>query len=797
MNDLQKRKAIKIFWILFTIPIIFIILLFAFISLGGSNLPRTSIRYMPDFKELENPESHLASQVFSSDQELLGKYYYQENRTVVEFENLPEHLVNALIATEDARFYKHSGIDARGLLRVLFKTVIMRRNTGGGSTISQQLAKNLFPRDTKKRSKLGRMAVLIFTKLKEWVIAVKLERNYTKEEIIAMYFNTVPFGSMTYGIKSASKTFFDCLPSELKQEEAAVLAGLVQAPSRLHPVRNKERSRERRNVVLEQMYKYDYLSREECDSLKKLPLITKYNIQSHSHGIGTYFREYLKQFLTASEPERKDYPSYLYQKYKEDSLLWQKNPLYGWCRKNKKPNGETYNLYNDGLKIYTTINAKMQKYAEDAMKEHMGSYLQPLFYKTKKGKAKAPYHWKLTQKQIDRLYYLAIRRSERYRVLKRVMKLDSAAIMKNFNTPVNMTVFSWQGDKDTVMTPLDSIKYYKYFLHSGLMSMEPQTGYVRAYVGDINYDHFKYDNVMQTRRQVGSTFKPIIYSLAMMPGGYSPCYKIPNIPVTFPMPDKQPDYTPRFSKNKRLDGKMISLKQGLAASLNQVSAWILKRYSPKMAIDLAKQMGIKSHIDPVPSICVGAAEIKLSEMVGAYGTFANLGIWVEPVIVTRIEDKNGNVLAKFKAKKHEVMSQGTAYRMLNMMRAVVQSGTSTKIWRKYKITNPVAGKTGTTNDNSDGWFIGMVPNLVTGVWVGGEERGIRFNYGGYGQGSAMALPIWGLYMKQIYQDKSLEVSKEPFPEPDSMDGIELDCRKYKGKSEVVEDEFFENENDIY
>lgn len=796
MTDLQKKKAKKIFWILFLIPIVFVVALFTFIAIGGKDVPKTDLRYMPDFKELENPESNLASQVFSSDQKLLGKYYFEENRTVVEFENLPPYLVNALVATEDARFFEHSGIDARGLARVLFKTVIMGRNTGGGSTISQQLAKNLFPRDTKRRSKLGRIFALAFTKFKEWVIAVKLERNYTKEEILAMYFNTVPFGSMTYGIKSASKTFFNCSPDSLKQEEAAVLVGLVQAPSRLHPVRNNERSRIRRNVVLDQMCKYGYLKQKECDSLKQLPLVTKYSVQSHSHGIGTYFREYLKQFLTASKPERSKYPSYAKQKFLEDSLKWETNPLYGWCRKNKKPNGETYNLYNDGLKIYSTINSKMQKYAEEAVREHMGGYLQPLFYKTKRGKKKAPYHWKLTTKQINRIYYLAIRRSERYRVLKKVMKLDSAAIMKNFKTPTNMTVFSWQGDRDTVMTPLDSIRYYKFFLHAGLMSMEPQTGYVRAYVGDINYDHFKFDNVMQTRRQVGSTFKPIIYTMAMMPGGYSPCHKIPNVPVTFSMPN-QPDYTPRFSKSKRLDGQMITIKQGLAASLNQVSAWILKRYSPLMAIKLAKQMGIESEIPAVPSICVGAAEIKLSEMVGAYGTFANLGIWVEPIIVTRIEDRNGNVLSKFKAKKREVISQGTAYRMLDMMKAVVQMGTSTRIWREYKITNPVAGKTGTTNDNSDGWFIGMVPNLVTGVWVGGEERGIRFNYGGYGQGSSMALPIWGLYMQKVYKDKTLEVSKGRFPLPESMDGIELDCSKYQDDSESLREDFYESEEDVY
>ena len=475
--------------------------------------------------------------------------------------------------------------------------------------------------------------------------------------------------------------------------------------------------------------------------------------------------------------------------------MWANHTWYGWCRKNKKPNGDTYNLYNDGLKIYTTINSKMQKYAEEAMREHMGGHLQPLFYKTKKGRSRAPYHWKLTTKQINRIYYLAMRRSERWRVLA-AGGMDSASIIENFKKPTHMTVFAWHGDKDTIMTPLDSIKYYKFFLHAGLMSMEPQTGYVRAYVGDINYDHFKFDNVMQTRRQVGSTFKPIIYTMAMMPGGYSPCHKIPNVPVTFPMPEGQDDYTPRFSVSKRWDGKMITLKTGLAASLNQVSAWVLKQYSAGMAINLAQKMGIRSEIPEVPSICVGAAEIKLSEMVSAYGTYANQGVWTEPIFITRIEDKSGNILATFKPKKREVISEGTAYRMVDLMRGVVDAGTSTAIRHKYKITNPVAGKTGTTNDNSDGWFIGMTPNLVTGVWVGGEERGIRFDYGGYGQGSAMALPIWGLYMQRVYRDKSLEVSKDGFALPESMDGIEIDCSKYKGEEEMIE-EYDNPDEDIY
>ncbi len=794
MTDIQKKKAIKTFWIVFTIPILFMIVLFTVISVGGQGLPRENLRYMPNFKELENPQSNLASQVFSSDQELLGKYYYEENRTVVEFENLPTHLVNALVATEDARFYEHSGIDAIGLFRVLVKTVILGdKGSGGGSTITQQLAKNLFPRDTQKRSKIGKIAALAFTKFKEWVIAVKLERNYTKEEILAMYFNTVPFGSMTYGIKAASKTFFGCSPDSLTVEQAALLVGVVNAPTYYSPVRNPENSLNRRNnVVLAQMKKYGYLTEQEYDSLIQIPLELNYSVQSHSHGIGTYFREYLKQVLTAKEPVREDYANY--KSYQDDSVMWADHAWYGWCRKNKKPNGETFNLYNDGLRIYTTINSHMQKYAEEAVREHMGGYLQPLFNKTKKGKSRAPYHWKLTQRQINRIYYLAMRRSERYRVLKNEMKLDSAAIIKNFETPTDMTVFSWHGDIDTVMTPMDSIRYYKFFLHSGLMSMEPQTGYVRAYVGDINYDHFKFDNVMQTRRQVGSTFKPIIYTMAMMPGGFSPCHKVPNVEVSFDMPDGTV-YTPRFSSSKS-DGQMITLKRGLAGSLNQISAWVLKRYGPKMAVDLAHKMGIQSEIPEVPSICVGAAEIKLSEMVSAYGTFADRGVWTEPIFITRIEDKNGNILATFKPKKQEVISEGTAYRMIDLMRGVVDAGTSTAIRHKYKIMNPVAGKTGTTNDNSDGWFIGIVPNLVTGVWVGGEERGIRFDYGGYGQGSSMALPIWALYMQRVYRDKALEISTGNFPLPESMDGIEIDCSRYKEEDGATE--VYDNpDEDIY
>ncbi|MEN8118730.1 MAG: transglycosylase domain-containing protein [Bacteroidota bacterium] len=794
MTPEYKKKAVKVWWIVVFIPIFLTVVLFTIISSSSEKNPE-HWRYMPTFEELENPESNLAAEIISADQKLLGKYYRQ-NRTVVKFENLPPVLVNALVATEDVRYYDHSGIDARGLFRVLIRTVLLGQGTGGGSTITQQLAKNLFPRDTKNRSKLGRLAVTIFAKLKEWVIAVKLERNYTKEEIMAMYLNTVEFGSQAFGIKSAARTFFDKSPDSLKLEEAAVLVGVLQAPSRFNPVRNTERSKTRRNTVLGQMKKYGFITQEVFDSTKALPLITRYNVQSHSRGLGTYFREYLRKIMTARKPERKNYASYQAQKFKEDSLNWGSNPLYGWCNRNKKPNGENYNLYSDGLKIYTTINSRMQHYAEQAVKEHMGGYLQPLFFKTQKGRQRAPFHWKLKQKQIDRILYLAMRRSERYRVLRNVDKMDSAAIIKNFNTPTRMHVFSWKGDIDTVMTPIDSIRYYKYFLHAGLMSMEPQTGYVRAYVGDINYRHFKFDNVMIAKRQVGSTFKPIIYTIAMMPGGFSPCHKIPNIPVTFKMPEGQSDYTPRFSPSS-VDGEMITLKTGLAKSLNQVSAWIMKQYNPATFVQLARKMGIVSKIPEVPSICVGASEIRLAEMVAAYDTYINKGVFVEPIFVTRIEDKNGNIISTFKPKKREVISEGTAYRMLNLMQGVTgPGGTSYRLRFTYNLNNEIAGKTGTTNDNSDGWFIGLVPNLVTGVWVGGEERSIRFASGAYGQGSSMALPIWAHYMREVYIDEDLGISKARFEVPDNMEGIEIDCSKYKEHESEFE-EIGNPENDIF
>lgn len=762
---------------------------------------------MPNFKELENPETNLATEIFASDGELLGKFY-RENRTVVEFTELSSEVVSALVATEDIRFYKHSGIDARAIARAVFG-VVAGNSKGGGSTLTQQLAKNLFPRDTTTYSnKVSYSGNVVIAKLKEWVTATKLEKNYTKQEIIAMYLNTVPFGSNAHGIKAAARTFYSTSPDSLSQEQAAVLVGLLKAPTYYSPKYNPENSKKRRNIVLNQMYKFQdklndfhgYKVKEKAyyDSLKQLPIELNYRVQSHRQGVGTYFREFLRGYLNVAKPEKPknvSEGSSVYQQYLKDSVKWYADPLRGWCNKNNKPDGENYNLYTDGIKIYTTINSDMQKYAEDAVSKHMGEYLQPLFFKTQKGRRKAPYTWRLSQKQIDRILYRSMTGSERYRQLRRA-EVDSAKIIEVFNTPVEMSVFSWKGDIDTTMTPMDSIKYYKYFLRAGVMSVEPQTGHVKAYVGGINYEHFRYDHVNQSRRQVGSTIKPIVYSVAME-DGLSPCHKVPNIEVNFEMPPGQkPEvYTPRYSPNKR-EGEMVSLKYGLALSLNQISAWVMKKYGPLEIVRMANRTGIKSPLDTVYALCVGAAEVKLAEMVTAYDTYANEGVHVEPVYVTRIEDKNGNVISKFTAKRKQALNKNTAYRMIDLMRGVVDIGTSRRLRYEYGFKNQIAGKTGTTNDNSDGWFIGIVPNLVTGVWVGGEVRSIHFASGAYGQGASMALPIWAYYMQEVYKNKNLGISDDPFKKPANYDNVILDCSEY---DETHQDEnlFFNSDEEVF
>jgi len=697
---------------------------------------------MPSFEELENPKSNLASEIITSDQQILGKYYI-ENRSNSHYQELSPSLINALIATEDARFEKHSGVDTRSILRVIGKTIIGRqKSSGGGSTITQQLAKNLFP-----RKKNQSVFMMVITKFKEWITAAKLERNYSKEEIIAMYFNTVDFGSNSFGIKTAARTYFGKSPDSLKIEESALLVGILKAPTYYSPLKNPENAMKRREVVLNQMRKYDYITQQEYDSLKVLPIdMSRYSIQDHTAGYGTYFREYLRQYLNE------------------------------WCANHKKPDGTPYNLYKDGLKIYTTINYKMQKYAEEAVAEHLSKDLQPAFYKHWKGVKNAPFY-QLKPEEIEVIYEASMKNSDRYRHMKENKATDEE-IRKAFNTPVAMRIFSWEGEKDTVMTPWDSLKYYKWFLHAGLMSVEAQTGYVRAYVGGINYRYFQFDNVKVGKRQVGSTFKPFLYTLAMQEGEFSPCTEVPNLPVTFDMGPNAPAWTPKNADDKR-EGEMVTLKWALANSVNYVSAYLMKRFSPAAVVNMARKMGVTSPIDAVPAICLGTPDLSVYEMVGAMNTYANKGVYIEPIFITRIEDKNGNLLESFIPKQQEAMNEETAYLMIDLMRGVVESGTGARLRYRFGMNAPIAGKTGTTQNNSDGWFMGITPSLTTGVWVGGELRSIHFRSITLGQGANMALPIWAIYMKKVWDDKTLNVSKGDFEKPAKDISDRIDCKKFK------------------
>ncbi len=749
----------KAYWIVFG----FVVLLFTIISLGW-------LGFMPSFEELENPKSNLASEIISADQELLGKYYI-ENRSNINYSELSPNLINAIIATEDARFEKHSGVDVKALFRVTFG-LLTGTNKGGGSTLSQQLAKNLFPRKANRN-----FFETVFIKLKEWVTAIKLERNYTKEEIIAMYFNTVDFGANSFGVKSAAKTFFNKEPLELTIEESAMLVGMLKAPTFYSPVRNPERAIKRREVVLHQMQKYDYITEQVYDSIRQIPLdMSRYRQQDHTSGTGTYFREYLRMAMSAKKPGRKNYIDK--QMYAEDSMQWAMNPIYGWIEKNLKPDGSKYNLYKDGLRIYTTINSRMQRYAEEAVAEHMGNDIQPAFFKHWKGREEAPFDFPRSQvkEEAHKLMVASMKRSDRYRRMK-AADMPEDSIQLAFHTKVPMKVFTYKGERDTVMTPWDSIRYCKFFLQAGLMSVEPQTGFVRAYVGGINYSHFQYDHVKMAKRQVGSTFKPFVYTLAMQEGDFSPCTKVANIQYSIDLPEGG-KWEPRNSNDYK-KGQMVTLKEALANSINWISAFLIKRYSPLAVIKIARKMGVVSPIDPVPSISLGTPDLTLYEMVGAMNTYAAKGVYIEPLFVTRIEDKNGNVLARFIPRQEEAMSEETAFLMLELMKGVVESGTGVRLRYKYGLTNTIAGKTGTTQNNSDGWFMGLTPDLVTGVWVGGEDRSVRFRTITLGQGANMALPIWALYMKRIYADPTLSVSQGDFERPATPLSVEIDCRKYE------------------
>ena len=816
-EQLPVKKRIRLFVLLFWVAVL------------GPGLGITATMYMaandylgklPTFEELENPNTNLATEIYSADGKILGKYF-KENRTNIIYEDLSSHLSNALIATEDERFYSHSGVDFKGLVRA----VLYLGTKGGASTVTQQLSKMLFTK--KPAHKLKR----VVQKMKEWVIAGRLERQYTKNEIIAMYFNKLDFVNNAVGIKSASNVYFGVDPAYLQVEQAALLVGMAKNPSLFNPIRRPDTTLHRRNVVLSQMRKNEFISTSEYDSLIQIPLELDYNIVDHKEGLAPYFREILRSQIKSLFSEKDSLGNYKYHKAG--------NPK------------EPYNIYRDGLKIYTTIDSRLQKYAENAVTTHLKNELQDDLFRDlkKRNKKKYPFDWRVSTEQVESILNRAMKQTQRYRILtgkecancgrrgkvinhtttesgenvfactaedclfeRHAIPKDSIEIL--FNTPDTMSVFTWQGDRDTVMTPMDSIRYYKSFLQAGLMSMDPRTGFIKAWVGGIDYHHFKYDHVKQGKRQVGSTFKPFVYSLAIQ-NGLSPCYEVPNVPVIFQKEkwgmDK--DWSPQNSD--RLYGCSVSLKYGLANSMNTVTAWVLSQYgseAPKNVIRLARKMGITSYLPPVPSICLGVADISLYEMVGANSTFVNKGVWTEPIFITRIEDKNGNVIQDFIPHTREAMSEETAYVMLNLMKGVVDGvysqcmgdrmkanrakygrgsvmyrpGTGMRIrGRKTEkrpyvgIKYPMAGKTGTTQNNSDGWFMGLTPDLVTGVWVGAEDRGVRFSRTSLGQGANTALPIYGYYMNDVYEDEDIAISKKDFEKPKKPLSIELNCTRFK------------------
>ncbi len=748
------RKVVKILWIF--IALISLVCVFIFFSIA-----KGWIGYMPPVEDLENPNYKFATEVFSEDGKVLGTYSYsKENRVFVGYNDLSPNIINALIATEDVRFAEHSGIDAYALTRAVVKRgILMQKNAGGGSTITQQLSKQLYSPSA------DNVMERLFQKPIEWVIAVKLERYYTKEEILTMYLNKFDFLNNAVGIKTAAFTYFGCEPKDLKIEEAATLVGMCKNPSLYNPVRYNERSRGRRNVVLDQMRKAGYITEAERDSLQALPLKLKYNRVDHKEGLATYFREYLRGVLTAKKPDKANYRGWQMQKYYEDSLDWENNPLFGWCEKNTKKDGTKYNLYTDGLKIYTTLDSRMQQYAEDAVTEHLKE-LQGYFFKEKKGAKKAPYTFRLTQEQVDEILGRAMRLSDRYRIMKKAGATE-AEIKKAFDTPEEMSVFSWEGEKDTIMTPMDSIRYYKFFLRAGFMSMDPRSGHVKAYVGGPNYHYFQYDMAMVGRRQVGSTIKPFLYTLAME-NGFSPCDEVRHVEYTLSDENGKP-WTPR-NANKKLIGDMVTVKWGLANSDNWITAYLMSKLNPYNLKRLIHTFGVRNRdIVPSVSLCLGPCEISVGEMVSAYTAFPNKGIRVAPLFVTRIEDNDGNVLATFAPEMQEVISVSSAYKMLVMLRAVVNEGTGGRV-RRLGVKADMGGKTGTTNYNADGWFMGFTPSLVSGCWVGGEDRDIHFDTMLHGQGASMALPIWTKYMVKVLGDKSLGYDEnETFQLPEGYD----------------------------
>lgn len=766
-NKSKTTKTIVIaLWSLFGAAILTGVILFTLIAKG-------MIGYMPPIEELENPKNKFASEIYSSDMQVIGRYYQsKENRIFVNYKQLSPHLVKALIATEDARFTNHSGIDARALVRAIVKRgILLQKSAGGGSTITQQLAKLLYSPSAEN------IVERLLQKPIEWVIAVQLERYYTKEEIINMYLNKFDFLNNAVGIQSAASIYFNTTPDKLTIEQAATLVGMCKNPSYFNPVRFNERTKGRRNTVLNQMVKSDMITKDECDALQKEPLILNFSRVDHKEGLAPYFREYLRMTLTAKKPERGNYASWQNQEFYEDSLSWETNPMYGWCNKNLKPDGSKYNIYTDGLKIYTTIDSRMQRYAEEVVDEHIGHYLQPRFFKEKKGRSYAPFSRNVNEEEIKGIMNRAMKQSERYIRMKKD-GYSEKEIIKAFNTPTEMQVFSWDGPVDTVMTPLDSIRYQKYFLRTGFMAMDSRTGHVKAYVGGVNFRNFQYDMVTSGRRQVGSTMKPFLYTLAME-NGYSPCDLAPNVQPHI-LDENGKVWEPRNTTKGHI-GEMVSLQWGLVNSNNWISAYLMNRLSPAALVELLHSFGIKNrNIDPVVSLCLGPADVSVEEMVTAYSSFSNKGIRVDPLYVTRIEDNFGNVIASFTPSMKEMISEDAYYKILPMLRGVIDQGTGGRVRYRYGIKAPMGGKTGTTNNNSDGWFMGFTPSLVAGVWVGGEDRSVHFDYINDGQGASMALPIYGMFMQKVYADKNLGYSEtEDFVVPEQYRNP---CEKENGKA---------------
>ncbi len=779
-EEISFKKYIIWFWGIVLTTLLLTFLFFILLSKG-------MLGFMPSFEELENPKNILASEMISSDDKILDMYFIRENRSYVDYKNLPPQLIDALISAEDVRFYNHSGIDLRGLARVLKGIITLDSSSGGGSTLSQQLAKMLFPRD-EMSSKLK----LVLRKFKEWIIAVKLERSYTKEEIILMYLNKYDYLNNAVGIKSAAQVYFSVPPDSLKLHQSAMLVGMAKNSSLYNPVRRPEMVLERRNVVLNQMEKYGYITKTERDSLKGLPLDLKYSKVDFKTGPAPYLREYLRLTLTANKPERKNYASWQEQNYNEDLNEWETNPLYGWCNKNVKPNGENYNIYSDGLKIYTTIDSRMQQYAVEAVEQHLRYDIQPMFDSSIENLRNPPFANNMANEEVEALLDRSIRQSERYRVL-RSSGLTMEEIKENFSKPVEMTVFSWSGEIDTTMSPIDSIKWYLRFFRSSFMAMEPESGKVKAYVGGPNYKYFMYDMVKVGKRQVGSTVKPFLYTLAMQ-NGLTPCTKVPFVNQQFQQPDGT-IYEPKDSeRDDEMEGKMVTLKWGLANSKNRISAWVLKQFSPQAVVEVMKRLGIYSPIDPVNSMFLGTSDVTLYEMVGAFNTYTNLGVYVKPYFVTRIEDRYGNVIASFQPERNEAIDEQTAYLMLNILQSVINEGTGVRLRgpREYaKFKMPIAGKTGTTQNHSDGWFIGTTPALTAGVWTGADLRSIHFRTLSSGQGANLALPVWGWFFKKVLADSTLGITEDMSFKAPLYFNIDLNCDEVESvKKNQETDEFF-------